>query len=180
MGRSPWKEQSWIPLVVCSGIYIINDRSPCSFGDAFMNNKLITVSFKYRVSTFIGPGFNYWFSFEAQCSTKFKYTLNLLGSGPLKEKGVKCLLIAKSMSSKLVSKGLIIMRKRRFSDGKIRVSLSTSGQTVISNPAITFQEIDGKGHRGMRPIGGLHQPRHPFKLYMKLRVIYESREAKSV
>lgn len=84
--NSEWEEvlggtKSW--SVVCSGIYVINDEALALLEDAFMNNKLITVSLNTGFQRLQGQALITDFPLSAVFDKEFKYTLNLLGSGPL-------------------------------------------------------------------------------------------------
>lgn len=84
--NSEWEEvlggtKSW--SVVCSGIYVINDEALALLEDAFMNNKLITVSLNTGFQRLQGQALITDFPLSAVFDKEFKYTLNLLGTGPL-------------------------------------------------------------------------------------------------
>lgn len=84
--NSEWEEvlggtKSW--SVVCSGVYVINDEALALLEDAFMNNKLITVSLNTGFQRLQGQALITDFPLSAVFDKEFKYTLNLLGSGPL-------------------------------------------------------------------------------------------------
>lgn len=84
--NSEWEEvlggtKSW--SVVCSGIYVINDEALALLEDAFMNNKAITVSLNTGFQHLQGQALITDFPLSAVFDKEFKYTLNLLGTGPL-------------------------------------------------------------------------------------------------
>lgn len=84
--NSEWEEvlggtKSW--SVVCSGIYVINDEALALLEDAFMNNKSITVSLNTGFQRLQGQALITDFPLSAVFDKEFKYTLNLLGTGPL-------------------------------------------------------------------------------------------------
>lgn len=84
--NSEWEEvlggtKSW--SVVCSGIYVINDEALALLEDAFMNNKAITVSLNTGFQRLQGQALITDFPLSAVFDKEFKYTLNLLGTGPL-------------------------------------------------------------------------------------------------
>ena len=83
---SEWEEvlggtKSW--SVMCSGIYVINDEALALLEDAFMNNKSITVSLNTGFQRLQGKALITDFPLSAVFDKEFKYTLNLLGTGPL-------------------------------------------------------------------------------------------------
>lgn len=84
--NSEWEEiltgtKGW--SVMCSGIYVINDEALTLLEDAFMNNKLITVSINTGFQRLQGQALITDFPLSAVFDKEFKYTLNLLGTGPL-------------------------------------------------------------------------------------------------
>ena len=84
--NSDWEEalggtKSW--SVMCSGIYVINDEALALLEDAFMNNKSITVSLNTGFQRLQGHALITDFPLSAVFDKEFKYTLNLLGTGPL-------------------------------------------------------------------------------------------------
>lgn len=84
--NSEWEEvlggtKSW--SVMCSGIYVINDEALALLEDAFMNNKSITVSLNTGFQRLQGQALITDFPLSAVFDKEFKYTLNLLGTGPL-------------------------------------------------------------------------------------------------
>lgn len=84
--NSEWEEslggtKSW--SVMCSGIYVINDEALALLEDAFMNNKAITVSLNTGFQRLQGQALITDFPLSAVFDKEFKYTLNLLGTGPL-------------------------------------------------------------------------------------------------
>ena len=84
--NSDWEEalggtKSW--SVMCSGIYVINDEALALLEDAFMNNKSITVSLNTGFQRLQGQALITDFPLSAVFDKEFKYTLNLLGTGPL-------------------------------------------------------------------------------------------------
>lgn len=84
--NSEWEEvlggtKSW--SVMCSGIYVINNEALALLEDAFMNNKAITVSLNTGFQRLQGQALITDFPLSAVFDKEFKYTLNLLGTGPL-------------------------------------------------------------------------------------------------
>lgn len=84
--NSDWEEslggtKSW--SVMCSGIYVINDEALALLEDAFMNNKSIMVSLNTGFQRLQGQALITDFPLSAVFDKEFKYTLNLLGTGPL-------------------------------------------------------------------------------------------------
>lgn len=69
--------------VMCSGVYVVNDKALELLEDAFMNNKLITVSIDTGFQTLQGQALITSFPLSVVFDREFKYTLNLLGTGPL-------------------------------------------------------------------------------------------------
>lgn len=81
-----WEEslagtKSW--SVMCSGMYVINDEALALLEDAFMNNKPVTVSMNTGFQHLQGQALITDFPLSAVFDKEFKYTLNLLGTGPL-------------------------------------------------------------------------------------------------
>lgn len=84
--NSEWAEnltgvKSW--SVVCSGLYVVNDKSFSLLEDAFMNNKKVEVSIKIGSQQLKGQALITDFPLSAVFNKEFKYNLKLLGTGAL-------------------------------------------------------------------------------------------------
>lgn len=75
-GKKNWNIQ-------CSGLYIINDKSFDLLNEAFMNNLPIKASISIGTKRMIGEALITDFPVSAIFNKEFKYTLRLLGTGPL-------------------------------------------------------------------------------------------------
>lgn len=84
--NSEWAEnltgvKSW--SVVCSGLYVVNDKSFSLLEDAFMNNKKVEVSVNVGSQQLKGQALITDFPLNAVFNKEFKYNLKLLGTGAL-------------------------------------------------------------------------------------------------
>lgn len=84
--NSDWSEniagtKSW--SVVCQGLYLIDDAAMDALEDAFMKNHAVEVSFALGNSRYHGDAFVIDFPVNSIFNKEFKYTLQLLGTGPL-------------------------------------------------------------------------------------------------
>lgn len=84
--NSEWAEnltgvKSW--SVVCSGLYVVNDKSFSLLEDAFMNNKKVEVSINVGSQQLKGQAIITDFPLNAVFNKEFKYNLKLLGTGAL-------------------------------------------------------------------------------------------------
>lgn len=84
--NSEWAEnltgvKSW--SVVCSGLYVVNDKSFSLLEDAFMNNKKVEVSINIGSQQLKGQAIITDFPLNAVFNKEFKYNLKLLGTGAL-------------------------------------------------------------------------------------------------
>lgn len=84
--NSEWAEnltgvKSW--SVVCSGLYVVNDKSFSLLEDAFMNNKKVEVSINVGSQQLKGQALITDFPLNAVFNKEFKYNLKLLGTGAL-------------------------------------------------------------------------------------------------
>lgn len=73
--------KSW--SVVCSGLYVVNDKSFSLLEDAFMNNKKVEVSINVGSQQLKGQALITDFPLNAVFNKEFKYNLKLLGTGAL-------------------------------------------------------------------------------------------------
>lgn len=69
--------------IVCSGLYVVNDKSFTLLEDAFINNKTVHVSVNVGSQTLAGEAIVVDFPLSAIFNKDFKYNLKLLGTGPL-------------------------------------------------------------------------------------------------
>lgn len=74
-------KKSW--NVVCSGLYITNDRAFGLLEDAFMNNKTIEVLVSFGSSKLKGNAIITDFPLSSVFNKEFKYNIKLLGTGAL-------------------------------------------------------------------------------------------------
>lgn len=84
--NSEWSEslsgvKSW--SVVCSGLYIVNDKSFDLLEEAFINNKTVDVSISVGTKQLKGKALITEFPLSAIFNKEFKYNLRLLGTGSL-------------------------------------------------------------------------------------------------
>ena len=81
-----WEEhlagkKSW--NIHCGGMYIVDSEALALLEDAFMNNTPITVKFGSNKFEYSGQALITDFPLGAVFEEEFKYTLKLLGTGPL-------------------------------------------------------------------------------------------------
>lgn len=74
-------KKSW--NVVCSGLYITNDRAFGLLEDAFMNNKTVEVLISFGSSKLKGNAIITDFPLSSVFNKEFKYNIKLLGTGAL-------------------------------------------------------------------------------------------------
>lgn len=84
--NAEWSEslsgtKSW--SIVCTGLYIVNDKSFALLEDAFMNNKPVEVSINVGSQQLRGKALITEFPLSAVFNKEFKYNLRLLGTGAL-------------------------------------------------------------------------------------------------
>ena len=84
--NAEWSEslsgiKSW--SIVCTGLYIVNDKSFALLEDAFMNNKPVEVSINVGSQQLKGKALITEFPLSAVFNKEFKYNLRLLGTGAL-------------------------------------------------------------------------------------------------
>lgn len=84
--NSEWAEslagkKSW--NIVCSGLYIINDRAFGLLEDAFMNNKTVEVLITFGSTKLKGNAIITDFPLSSVFNKEFKYNIKLLGTGAL-------------------------------------------------------------------------------------------------
>ena len=69
--------------IVCSGMYVINDKAFGMLEEAFMNNTPIKVSINSGIQQLQGQALITDFPLSAIFDKEFKYSVSLLGTGPL-------------------------------------------------------------------------------------------------
>lgn len=74
-------KKSW--NIVCSGLYIINDRAFGLLEDAFMNNKTVEVLISFGSTKLKGNAIITDFPLSSVFNKEFKYNIKLLGTGAL-------------------------------------------------------------------------------------------------
>ena len=74
-------KKSW--NVVCSGLYITNDRAFGLLEDAFMNNKTVEVLVSFGSTKLKGNAIITDFPLSSVFNKEFKYNIKLLGTGAL-------------------------------------------------------------------------------------------------
>lgn len=74
-------KKSW--NIVCSGLYIINDRAFGLLEDAFMNNKTVEVLISFGATKLKGNAIITDFPLSSVFNKEFKYNIKLLGTGAL-------------------------------------------------------------------------------------------------
>lgn len=74
-------KKSW--NIVCSGLYITNDRAFNLLEDAFMNNKSVEVLVSFGSTKLKGNALITDFPLSSVFNKEFKYNLKLLGTGAL-------------------------------------------------------------------------------------------------
>lgn len=80
-GRNLTGQKNW--SVVCSGLYIVNDKSFTLLNNAFMNNTPVKVTIAIGDEKLVGTALIVDFPLSAVFNKEFKYNLRLLGTGPL-------------------------------------------------------------------------------------------------
>lgn len=71
----------------CAGIYVINDEAFSMIEDAFLTNKHLDVSIAVGPDKLVGKALITDFPLNATFNQEFKYTIKLLGTGPLVKEG---------------------------------------------------------------------------------------------
>ena len=74
-------KKSW--NIVCSGLYITNDRAFGLLEDAFMNNKTVEVLISFGSTRLKGNAIITDFPLSSVFNKEFKYNIKLLGPGAL-------------------------------------------------------------------------------------------------
>lgn len=74
-------KKSW--NIVCSGLYITNDKAFALLEEAFMNNIPVEVSLSFGKSKLKGNALITDFPLSSVFNKEFKYNLKLLGTGAL-------------------------------------------------------------------------------------------------
>lgn len=74
-------KKSW--NIVCSGLYITNDRAFELLEDAFMNNKAVEVLISFGPTKLKGNAIITDFPLSSVFNKEFKYNIKLLGTGAL-------------------------------------------------------------------------------------------------
>lgn len=74
-------KKSW--NIVCSGLYITNDKAFALLEDAFMNNKTVEVLISFGGSKMRGNAIITDFPLNSVFNKEFKYNIKLLGTGAL-------------------------------------------------------------------------------------------------
>lgn len=74
-------KKSW--NIVCSGLYIVNDRAFGLLEDAFMNNKTVEVIISFGATKLKGNAIITDFPLSSVFNKEFKYNIKLLGTGAL-------------------------------------------------------------------------------------------------
>lgn len=74
-------KKSW--NIVCSGLYITNDKAFTLLEEAFMNNTPVEVSISFGKSKLKGNALITDFPLSSVFNKEFKYNLKLLGTGAL-------------------------------------------------------------------------------------------------
>ena len=74
-------KKSW--NIVCSGLYITNDRAFGLLEDAFMNNKTVEVLISFGSTKLKGNAIITDFPLSSVFNKEFKYNIKLLGTGAL-------------------------------------------------------------------------------------------------
>lgn len=78
-------KKSW--NIVCSGLYITNDRAFGLLEDAFMNNKTVEVLISFGATELKGNAIITDFPLNSVFNREFKYNIKLLGTGALTPEG---------------------------------------------------------------------------------------------
>ena len=74
-------KKSW--NIVCSGLYITNDKAFSLLEDAFMNNKTVEVFISFGLTKLKGNAIITDFPLNSVFNKEFKYNIKLLGTGAL-------------------------------------------------------------------------------------------------
>lgn len=74
-------KKSW--NIVCSGLYITNDRAFGLLEDAFMNNKTVEILISFGSTKLKGNAIITDFPLSSVFNKEFKYSIKLLGTGAL-------------------------------------------------------------------------------------------------
>lgn len=74
-------KKSW--NIVCSGLYITNDKAFSLLEDAFMNNKIVEVLISFGATKLKGNAIITDFPLNSVFNKEFKYNIKLLGTGAL-------------------------------------------------------------------------------------------------
>lgn len=74
-------KKSW--NIVCSGLYITNDRAFGLLEDAFMNNKTVEILISFGSTKLKGNAIITDFPLSSVFNKEFKYNIKLLGTGAL-------------------------------------------------------------------------------------------------
>jgi predicted secreted protein len=75
-GRKSWS-------INCAGIYVVDDEAFDLIEDAFLNNKKVQVSIAIGTGKMVGEALIVDFPLNAVFNQEFKYSIKLLGTGPL-------------------------------------------------------------------------------------------------
>ena len=75
--------KSW--NITCQGLYVIDDAALQKIEDCFMENKTVQVAFAIGMNSYKGNALVVDFPTSAIFNKEFKYTLKLLGTGPLEK-----------------------------------------------------------------------------------------------
>lgn len=84
--KTDWQEnlsgtKSW--TITCNGLYVKDQQGLKALEDAFMTNRDVDVVIKTSYATYHGKAIITDFPLNANYSSAFKYSLTLLGNGPL-------------------------------------------------------------------------------------------------
>lgn len=71
--------------ISCDGLYILNSSSFEELINCFMNNKELTITIPFGNMSLTGQALITDFPLDARYSDELKYSVRLLGTGPLKE-----------------------------------------------------------------------------------------------
>ena len=74
-------KKSW--NIVCSGLYVVNNRAFNLLEDAFMNNKAVEVLISFGTTKLKGNAIITDFPLNSLFNKEFKYNIKLLGTGAL-------------------------------------------------------------------------------------------------
>ena len=81
-----WQEnlagtKSW--NITCAGVYVVDDTGFSLLENAFMNNNEVEVSINFGTQKMIGKALITDFPLSAVYNKEFKYSIKMLGTGPL-------------------------------------------------------------------------------------------------